>query len=189
MTVKAAKGFLVGSTAVLLLGIGFIACANYIQAKAWLAQYLIEQAWQQSVETNSQVKPWPWADTFVVGELQLPQQNLMILEGESLRNLAFGPTRMSSSAKFEQFGNTVIYGHRDTHFASLEEVKLGDRIQVKHKNGVRNYVINSIEVVNAFDSYVTAPSQDTMLTLITCYPFGGIEVNPDQRFVVKALAI
>lgn len=38
--------------------------AGYIKAKAILAQYLLEDAWQQTLDDGQPHKPWDWADTF-----------------------------------------------------------------------------------------------------------------------------
>ncbi|WP_231882596.1 hypothetical protein, partial [Oleiphilus sp. HI0061] len=43
-----------------------------IAAKAWLSQYLIEQAWSRTLLGEERVRPWPWADTWPVAELSVP---------------------------------------------------------------------------------------------------------------------
>ncbi|GGI84258.1 class GN sortase [Shewanella gelidii] len=40
-----------------------------MQAKAHFAQFLIAQAWQQTLEDQQPHKPWPWADTHPVAQL------------------------------------------------------------------------------------------------------------------------
>ena len=44
-----------------LLGTQQLGCAGYIRAKATLAQYLIANAWQQTLESGGEAQaPWPW---------------------------------------------------------------------------------------------------------------------------------
>ena len=78
----------------LLLGIYQLSGAAMIEMKATLAPVLIEKSWSQTLRTGElAVKPWPWADTWPVGRLQVSALNvdLLVLEGDSGSALAFGP--------------------------------------------------------------------------------------------------
>ena len=63
--------------------------AAWIPVKAELAQWLIERSWK----SGGRVPPWPWADTRPAAVLEAPAHGvrLLVLEGNSSRNLAFGP--------------------------------------------------------------------------------------------------
>ena len=56
----------------------------WIQAKAWLAQVLIAQAWQRVLAGEVHAKPWPWADTWPVARLSVPSLGIerYVLEGK-----------------------------------------------------------------------------------------------------------
>ena len=43
------------------LGVSFFAYGAYIPAKAVLAQYLINDAWNDSIRSGESHKPWKWA--------------------------------------------------------------------------------------------------------------------------------
>ena len=120
----------------LVLGLSFLSSAGYIQLKAEMAQLLIARAYHQQLSTNLPHKPWPWADTTVMAKLIIKQHTDYILANASMRNLAFGPTHMSDSSLPGTFGNSVIVGHRDTHFEKLKDIQLGEIIQIE-KDGVR----------------------------------------------------
>ena len=45
-----------------VLGLSFFAYGGYIPAKAVLAQYLINDAWNDSIRSGESHKPWKWAD-------------------------------------------------------------------------------------------------------------------------------
>ncbi|HKJ72852.1 MAG TPA: class GN sortase, partial [Alphaproteobacteria bacterium] len=70
--------FDVGLAAVLLLGIGVwqIGAAGFIEAKAWLAQHLLEHAWQETMDGQRHVKAWPWADAWPVASIEVPRLHI-----------------------------------------------------------------------------------------------------------------
>ena len=86
---------------------------GYIHAKAWLAQHLIHNAWQESVSKTRAKKPWPGADTYPIARLtaQNGKVDLFVLSGTSGRTLAFGPGHMTGTAIPGSYGNVVLSGH------------------------------------------------------------------------------
>ncbi|VEF26396.1 Sortase (surface protein transpeptidase) [Shewanella baltica] len=187
--------FLIGAT---LLGKGL-----YMQAKAHFAQYLIEQAWTKTLADGQSHKPWSWADTYPVAKLSIYREqaansdieaelndSLYVLAGASGRNLAFGPSLVLSSAPAGQKGNTVIAGHRDTHFAILNGMAVGRRLSLQTLKG--NHIIYEVvatQVVHETETQFMAPSADNRLTLITCYPFDTLQGGAELRFVVQAIPV
>lgn len=175
--------------AIMFLGAILLSKASYIQAKAVISQLLIERAYNQQVANNQAKKPWPWADTHVSAKLIIKGKTDYVLAGASGRNLAFGPAHLSSSAIPGSVGNSVIAGHRDTHFAHLEHIESGEHIKLE-KNGITiEYEVVETAIVNEFDAHILAPMDIPALTLITCYPFNDIRPNPKLRFVVRAIKI
>jgi len=163
--------------------------AAYIQAKAWLAQRLIAAAWDQARAAGVGVKPWPWADTYPVARIEAPRQGarLMVLSGASGRTLAFGPGHVAGTPLPGEHGNSVISGHRDTHFAFLRELRSGDVLMVQAANGgVVRYVVSAVEVVHRKDMRVLLDAGDDRLTLVTCFPFDSPVTGGPLRYVVVA---
>src|SRR5262249_27061827 len=109
--------------AALAMGLACLGHSGWIRAKALVAQQLIGNAWQRAQAGNAGAKPWWWADTYPVAKLTLirSSQVLMVLEGSSGRNLAFGPAHDPASVLPGERGNSVIEGHRDTHFGALQD--------------------------------------------------------------------
>jgi sortase A len=170
----------------LLFGSQQLATGTYIYAKAILAQHLIQFAWQKTLSTDEQSKPWDWADTYPIAKLRVAKQELFVLAGASGRTLAFAPGHMSSSSLPGKTGNSVIVGHRDTHFNVLKNVKMGDKIEVQTPTGNHLYMVKNLQVVPQDYTQVLASSDQTLLTLITCYPFDSNLSNPELRYVVSA---
>lgn len=185
------RRFLLGVALVLLVAAAWSGGrALWIEAKARLAQVLVRRAWSQVLAGGGEVRPWPWADTFPIARLSVPVHgvDLFVLAGASGRTLAFGPGHVTGTALPGEPGNSVISGHRDTHFAFLRQLVPGDRIMVERRDGRRrSYTVTGAHVVDRGRGEVMAETWDTRLTLVTCYPFHAIRPGGPQRYVVTAL--
>lgn len=162
----------------------------YIHAKAQLAQYLIADAWHKTLQGQTAVKPWPWADTWPVARITAPatRDQHYVLAGADGRAIAFGPGHMHGTPLPGTAGNSVIGGHRDTHFAFLRELRPGDEVTVQRADGaVRRYAVSDTQVVDKGDVSVARNDGATRLTLVTCWPFDAIRPGGPQRYVVTAL--
>ena len=176
-------------SALLCLGFWQLGQGAYIPAKAWVAQALMNQAWRRTADGNSQAAPWPWADTWPVARLTARQGDveLIVLAGSSGRTLAFGPGHMEISAVPGQIGNSVIAGHRDTHFRFLQYVRLGDDLYVELPGGDRyRYEVTHIDVVDSRRGALVLDTDEAMLSLVTCYPFDAMDPGGPMRYVVSA---
>lgn len=175
----------------------------YMWAKAQLAQVLIAQAWQNAIQVTAfaankprimlnavkqsqNIKPWPWADTYPVAKLQFAQHSLYVLAGASGRTMAFGPGHMSATPLPFEGGNSVITGHRDTHFSSLQYLNNGDLIAVETLTDKGQYRVTETFIVDQSQTQIIESQNQDQLTLITCYPFNSILPQPTLRFVVSA---
>ena len=83
----------------LLIGLGFLFNSFYIQGKAIVAQYLIKNSWEKSLESKVFYKPWPWVDTKTILKMHIPKlkKDIYILENSSGHSLAFGPGHSTES--------------------------------------------------------------------------------------------
>lgn len=82
-------------------------------------------------------------------------------------------------------GNVGIAGHRDGFFRVLKDVTEGDVIEVETSDGSVEYLVTSTQVIEPEELHVLAPTEDPVLTLVTCYPFYFVGSAP-QRFIVRA---
>ena len=166
--------------------------AALIHVKARAAQVLIAVAAREGLLNDRPVKPWPWADTWPVARLHVPRLDVeaYVLAGDSGRTLAFGPGHRFGTALPGRAGNSVIAGHRDTHFAFLRELRDGELLEVEAAGGIRRgYRIVRAEVMHKSNVEVLAPEGPTRLTLITCFPFDAIVSGGPLRYVVVAEAV
>jgi sortase A len=123
-------------------------------------------------------------------EIARLQVSGFVEDGFDARTLNRAIGHSPRSAKFGERGNIVLAAHRDTFFAGLRNVKVGDVIDLHSAAGVQyQYKVSRILIVDPSDSWVmkSSPRED-MLTLITCYPFQFVGSAP-SRFVVQAQPI
>jgi sortase A len=178
--------------ACLAAGLWQLGQGAYIHAKARLAQYLIADAWNKTLAGRRAVKPWPWADTWPVARILAPSsgEQLYVLAGADGRAIAFGPGHMHGTPLPGTAGNSVIGGHRDTHFAFLRELQHGDALTVQRADGVlRRYRVSEMRVVDKSAVHVAHNNGPTRLTLVTCWPFNALRAGGPQRYVVTAVAV
>lgn len=173
----------------LFCGCYYLGTGLWIPAKAALAQHLLKGAWHKSNVIQSDVKPWPWADTWPVGRLQNSRLGVdhVILEGDSGEVLAFGPGHLVMSSPPGGEGHCILAGHRDTSFGFLRNLVKGDLLTLEGRGNRRIYRVVRTDIVEAAQLYLDA-DQTGLLTLITCYPFDAITPGGKLRFVVTARA-
>lgn len=112
----------------------------------------------------------------------------VILEGSDDDTLGIGLGHIEHTAFPGQTGNVGIAGHRDTFFRPLRKVRVGDEIFLETPHERFRYSVSSFDVVGPNEVGVLAPTDDSTLTLVTCYPFSLIGRAPN-RFVVRAARI
>ncbi len=162
----------------------FLLNAIWIPVKAEVAQFLLEDAWQRTLAGEKNAKPWPWADTSPVGLLEIPDKGIrqIILSGTSGRNLAFGPTLLTSISQ----NDLIISGHRDTHFSFLENLQQGETIRLTSIEGTREFTVNWLEVIDSLNVQMVFEPGKARLTLVTCYPFDVVNAGGSLRYIVTA---
>jgi sortase A len=124
-----------------------------------------------------------------VARLTVPGRpvELYVLAGTSGRSLAFGPGHVDGTALPGTAGNSVIVGHRDTHFAFLRHLRENDEIMVEDGRGrTTRYRVREVAVVDRNETRLLDPADSPQLTLITCWPFDAVRPGSEKRYVVIA---
>ena len=180
------------SVCLLAVGLWQIGEGSWIYAKARLAQYLLERAWSRTLAGQTDVAPWPWADTYPVAKLRVPSMHvdLIVLNGSYGRALAFGPGYAESSAFPGSPGTTIVTGHRDTHFRFLRRLKREDEIVIETVRGtLQRYRVHSTRIVDSRTASITLGKGRDQLALVTCYPFDTVLTGGPLRYVVTAIRV
>jgi sortase A len=110
-----------------------------------------------------------------------------VYDGADDFNLNRGVARIRGTGQVGGEGNLGIAGHRDGFFRALKDISLDDEIQLQTPNGLETFHVTSIDIVNPDDVSVLAPTEESSITLVTCYPFYYVGHAP-KRFIVKAEA-
>jgi sortase A len=123
----------------------------------------------------------------IVGRLLIPAVNLnvMVLEGTDPWTLNRAVGHIEGTALPGRTGNVGISAHRDGYFRNLRNIARGDEISILTPERTYTYAVESTHIVNPADIEVLAPSDQPVLTLVTCFPFYFVGDAP-QRFIVKA---
>lgn len=108
-----------------------------------------------------------------------------LFEGVDVATLKNGPGHMPGTPLPGQPGNSVLSGHRTTYgrpFFDLDQLVVGDTIEVESEIGVHVYEVREIQVVLPTDFWVTYDRSGGWLTLTTCNP----KFSARERLIIWA---
>lgn len=153
------------------------------------------QASNKPVSTNS-IKASDTRPRLVISKLGIEAPVLYEATGENesqfQKLLERGVVHYPFTARPDETGNTVIFGHSSNNwfspgdyksiFATLEKVETNDIIDLYYKGIHHRYKVSNEKIVEPSDVSVLKPSKYAKLTLITCWPVG----TAAQRLIVTA---
>lgn len=99
-----------------------------------------------------------------------------------------GAGRIKGTATMDEAGNLGISGHRDGFFRGFKDIQMGDEILIQTARGLQSYEVSSIDIVPKEDVSPLTPSDEKILTVVTCYPFYFVG-NAPKRYIVVATAM
>jgi LPXTG-site transpeptidase (sortase) family protein len=120
----------------------------------------------------------------------------IVVQGVKLSDLSRGPGHYEETADPGELGNFSIAAHRAGHgapFANLDDLEIGDTIEVETANGIWTYTIDTApRIVEPSDTWVVDPvpgegsdaePTERRMTLTTCHPRYG----SSQRMYVSGV--
>ncbi len=169
-----------------MLLLGDAAC---LRAKGWLAERLIERAFEAHLRDGRPHRPWRFADFHPVARLDAPRVRArrIVLSGAAGSSMAFGLGHVDGTALPGRPGACALAGHRDSWAAFLEQLRPGDELRLVTWSGTRVYRVSTTEVVSKDRAELLDDDGGSRLTLVTCYPFSGLLRSP-WRYVVRCAA-
>ena len=180
----------------LTVGVLALGCSGYVLLDAKLYQAYQTRRFQQQLSSaqpatasSGGVRDLSVAPALggALGRIEIARIGIaaMILEGADEPTLRRAVGHIPGTSLPGQQGNVAIAGHRDTFFRALRNVRNDDEITVTTLDGSYRYLVDSTQVVAPEDTQVLDHSGDTILTLVTCYPFYFVGPAP-KRFIVRA---
>jgi sortase A len=123
----------------------------------------------------------------VLALLDIPRLGIStpVLPGDDTGTLDMAVGHLPDTPRPWEDGNSAFAAHRDGLFRPLRNVRVGDEVRVRTREGAFTYRVREIKVVLPTDLSVLAPGDGPTLTLITCYPFDFVGSAP-KRFIVHA---
>ena len=180
LAVRIVTGLLLAAATTLL---GEVA---WMRAKAALAGVLVDRALAAHLVDGAVHRPWSWADHHPVARLEVPRLRVRraVLAGSSGSTLAFGLGHVAGTSRPGERGHCAVAGHRDSWAAFLRDVRGGDLVRVTTASGTTAWRVRARRVVSARDVDTLVPTTEDRLTLVTCWPFGGLTRSPWRVLVV-----
>ena len=129
------------------------------------------------------------ADTSeVIGLFSIPRLKLEVPLYDKASDLHMdrGIARIEGTSQPGEVGNMGIAGHRDGYFRVLKDIKFGDEMIVTSVNGPQTYRVEQLMIVDPSTVEVLDQTEETAITLVTCYPFYFVGHAP-ERFIVRAV--
>jgi len=122
-----------------------------------------------------------------LGRIEIPHLRLsvVVVQGDDDLSLRRAVGHIPGTALPGDSGNVVLAAHRDSFFRNLGKLRTGDLIVLKDARGTQRYRVALAAVVAQDNVNVLKPSNSSVLTLVTCFPFRYVGSAPD-RYVVSA---
>ena len=111
-----------------------------------------------------------------------------VFEDITQQTLRYGVGHAAASAPLGAPGNCVLYGHRDSAFRVLCDLKQNDTVTIECSKKLYTYIVQKTYVTFPEDSAIFEEDTSGRLTLVTCYPFLLVGPANDRYVVVCSLA-
>lgn len=170
----------------IVAGVALLIYVGSQYATMYTAQRRLTQQWQ---EQNLRLPVQPAGLVTTLTRLTIPAIKLdaVVVEGVNRKDLLMGPGHLPETPEPGQAGNAVISAHRDTFFRHIHELKKGDYIVVQRAGRQFRYEVTGKKILQPDDVWVTKPTPDSQLTLLTCYPTYYIGPAPERLAVFSKL--
>jgi sortase A len=190
----------------LALGVALLGVVGYASLDAKLFQERenrrLNQAMKSSAEVSAEAPPQALpvalsasadlqhisvAPGSAIGRIEISRIGIDVIieEGTDGRTLRRGVGHLTGTALPGEPGNVAIAGHRDTFFRALRNVRKDDEVVLTTVDGSYRYQVDWVKVVGDEATEVLSDSDESILTLVTCYPFYFVGPAP-KRFIVRA---
>lgn len=134
---------------------------------------------------SSLVIPTPMPETAIRIEIPAIEIDAPIVQGDGWEQLKQGVGQHIGTGLPGQPGNMVLSAHNDIYgelFRYLDRLAPGDEIIIHSGTRTFTYVVQKTLVVEPSEVWVMDPVDETIVSLISCYPY----LIDNKRIVVRA---
>ncbi|MGH2541064.1 MAG: sortase [Actinomycetota bacterium] len=173
--------------------------AGYVGWSLWgtglhtaAAQEQLRAEFRQELETapadpSAAPEQVPLGDAYAQLEIPAIDVNFMVVQGTGYEDLKDGPGHYPDTADpWDETGRVGIAGHRTTYqapFFDLEQLRAGDEITLRTRDGTYRYEVDRVFVVpSAGSGRVLVQTPRPSLVLTTCNP----KYSSSERLIVTA---
>ncbi|MFH2039011.1 MAG: sortase [Chloroflexota bacterium] len=141
----------------------------------------------QDIARSFENLPIPTTGPEAAISIQIPaiKVDSRIFPGDNWEQLRKGVGQHLGTPDPGETGNLVLAGHNDIYgevFKDLDRLKPGDTIHIFTITHQYVYVVTGTQIVEPTQVEVMAPTSNSIVTLISCYPY----LVDNKRIVVKA---
>lgn len=111
-------------------------------------------------------------------------EKIPIIKGATKKNLEYGAALYDNGIYPGDYGTAIILGHRETTFGFLENVKIGDEIEVETLTNKYKFKLKKTLIVKPDNPLILKQEEYPGVTLDTCYPFNYFGHAP-ERFIAR----
>lgn len=158
----------------------------------------IENVILPTLQSTSKTKEKKYLEDYeIIGKLEIPKTGLKtdILEETTKRSLEIAVTKIYTTSRLNQPGNTVIYGHNyrnSSFFSKNNELEIGDKVYITDidENKITYQIYDKFETTSTDTSFYTKSAEMTEgkceVTLSTCTDDAS---TTDRRLILLAREI
>ena len=161
------------------------AVVDFEQIRERVASSADQEYWSQQRKSDYQQSLRQDSGT-TLAILRIPSVSIEVPVFDSIGSTALnrGAGHVSGTAAPDSSGNIAIAGHRDGWFRGLKNLSIGSEIELATLTSKRTFRVSELSIVDPLDVDVLDATDETVLTLITCYPFYYVGPAPD-RYIVR----
>ena len=171
-----------------LLFFGAAMLQGALASSAALYSFEMESSTRQLAASLEPIEPASSNLPLAVLEIDRLDVRVPVFLGTHPLTLNKGAGIVEGTAVPGEIGNIAVAAHRDSHFRPLEQIEVGDLINLRTTEGPKRFQVSEVRITDPLDIGVLDDTDGVTLTLITCYPFRYVGPAPD-RYIVRALPV
>ena len=176
------------ATILILGGLLGLLVVGTVYVDAWFGSRQAIAAFQEATPEDATPEESRTGAPLAVLRIRRLDLEVPVFADTRARTLNRGAGVVTGTAFPGEPGHIAISAHRDSFFRPLKDIEIGDVIELELPDGLQQFRVDETFITDPLDVGVLAATEQSLLTLITCYPFYYVGFAPD-RFIVRAVPL